>query len=550
MDRSMPYGPEITYDDTLKVWSGGERANYFAPHLSIGEIIFREMERHPKLIAQISATEKTVMTREEVRFNAMRVATYMRGLGLKQCDIVGLIARNTTHLVAVAYACFFNGMPFHSLNISYEQDTIEKLLSITRPRLIFCDGDEYERVLAATEHIKLDISIITMRNHPSGSLRIQDILTTPIEDNFRPACLEQGPDQTLAILCSSGTTGVPKAVTITNSQQVLLTFFRLTSNDVQYTHSTLDWISGLIIIISAGVFSTTSIIADNVFDPALLCRMIKEYKITFIFQCPSHMAMLANCPEFETSDLSSIRFYIYGGSNCSLKVQNRIRSRLSHDCLHFAYAVTELNSVGCTNLHFDEKPNSVGRPIKGISLKIIDEQGEALGPNETGQVCFLNGQNWSGYYGNPEETLIIRDSEKWLHTGDLGYMDEDGFLYIIARQKDMLKYHNIMYYPNEIETVISQMQNVAEVCVFGVWDAVNGDEAAASVVKRHGTNLVAQDVLDFVKEHIDAQYKQLNAGVIIVDDLKRSANGKTNRRATKAHFLEITNRRAFGGQSI
>ncbi|XP_034663551.1 luciferin 4-monooxygenase-like [Drosophila subobscura] len=540
----MPHKPQITFDDKLKVWSGGERSNYFASHLSIGEIIFREMERHPKLIAQISATEKTILTREEVRLNAMRVASYMRRLGLKQTDIVGLIARNTTHLVAVAYACFFNGMPFHSLNISYEQETIEKLFSITRPRLIFCDGDEYERVVAATETLKLDATIITMRNHPLSSLRIQDILTTPIEENFQPSHLEQGPDQTLAILCSSGTTGVPKAVTVTNSQQILLTFFRLTSNDVQYTHSTLDWISGLITIISAGVFSVTSIIADNVFDPAFVCRMIEEYKITFIFQCPSHMAMLANSPEFDEADLSSIRFYIYGGSNCSLKVQNRIRSRLSHDCLHFAYAVTELNSVGCTNLHFDEKPNSVGRPIRGISLKIINEQDEALGPNETGQVCFHNGQNWSGYYGNPEETRIIQDAQMWLHTGDLGYMDDDGFLYIIDRQKDMLKYHNIMYYPNEIETVISQMPNVAEVCVFGVWDEVNGDEAAASVVKRHGTNLHAQDVVDYVKDSTDAKYKQLNAGAIIVDDLKRSANGKTNRHATKAHFLEVTNRRA------
>ncbi|XP_002137773.2 luciferin 4-monooxygenase-like [Drosophila pseudoobscura] len=534
----MPLDPQITYDDMLKVWSGGERENYFAPHLSIGEIIFRELERHPKLIAQISATERTVMTREEVRFNAMRVATYMRGLGLKQCDIVGLIARNTTHLVAVAYACFFNGMPFHSLNISYEQDTIEKLLSITRPRLIFCDGDEYERVLAATEHIKLDTTIITMRNHPSGSLRIQDILTTPIEDNFRPARLEQGPDQTLAILCSSGTTGVPKAVTATNSHNCIFPGFLVTTDVVQYTHSTVDWFSGLSSIINAGVFSTTNVIADNDFDPAFMCRMVQEYKIGLVFQCPSHMAMLANCPEFEDADLSSIKHYIFGGSRCSLDVQNRVRSRLKGDMI-FSYSITELNSTGTLNLHFDEKPNSVGCPVAGNKIKIIDEEGVAQGPNKVGEVCLFNGQHWSGYYGNPEETLMIRDSQKWFHTGDLGYVDEDGFLFIDDRKKDMLKYHNIMYYPNEIETVISQMPNVAEVCVFGIWNAVNGDEAAASVVKRHGTNLVAQDVLDFVKEHIDAQYKQLNAGVIIVDDLKRSGNGKTNRRANKDHFLNV-----------
>ncbi|SPP84600.1 blast:Luciferin 4-monooxygenase [Drosophila guanche] len=472
----MPYKPQITFDDNSKVWSGGDRSIYFAPHLSIGEIIFREMERHPKLIAQISATEKTVLTRAEVRLNAIRVASYMRGLGLKQTDIVGLIARNTTHLVAVAYACFFNGMPFHSLNISYEQETIEKLFSITRPRLIFCDGDEYE-----TQHRRW-LWDFDLRLFSSRSL-------------------------------------VP-------------------SDTVQYTHSTLDWFSGLSSIINAGVFSTTNIVADNDFDPAFMCRMIQEYKIGLVFQCPSHMAMLANCPEFDDADLSSIEHYIFGGSRCSLDIQNRLRSRLKGELI-FSYSITELNSTGTLNPHFDEKPNSVGRPVPGNKMKIVNEQGVAVGPNEVGEVCLFNGQHWSGYYGDPEETRTIRDSERWFHTGDVGYVDEDGFLFIDDRKKDMLKYQNIMYYPSEIETVVSQMPNVAEVCVFGIWNAVNGDEAAASVVKRHGTHLQAQDVSDFVREHIGAKYKQLNAGVIIVDDLKRSGNGKTNRRANKEHFLNV-----------
>jgi len=149
----------------------------------------------------------------------MHVASFMRSEGLLQSDVVGIIARNTTHMSAVAYACFFNGIAFHSLNISYEQSTIEKLFKITKPRLIFCDGDEFEKVRAATA--QLNVKIITMRNHPLDSIRIDEILATPIEENFRPARLEQGNDQTLAILCSSGTTGIPKAVTITNSRQIL-----------------------------------------------------------------------------------------------------------------------------------------------------------------------------------------------------------------------------------------------------------------------------------------------------------------------------------------
>jgi len=143
------------------------------------------------------------------------VASYLRNLELQQSDIVGIIARNTTHISAVAYGCFFNGIAFHSLNVHFEQEWIENLLTMTKPKIIFCDGDEYEKVKAATEN--LNVKIVTMRNHKEGSINIEEVLNTPIEENFQPARLDQGNNQTLAILCSSGTSGAPKPVTVPNS---------------------------------------------------------------------------------------------------------------------------------------------------------------------------------------------------------------------------------------------------------------------------------------------------------------------------------------------
>ncbi|KAH8369096.1 hypothetical protein KR009_000831, partial [Drosophila setifemur] len=535
----MPYSPEISYDADLKIWSAGPVVHYFDPHLSIGQIIFHEMRRHPQLIAQISPTEKTVLTRGELLTNSMRVATFIRSQGLLQSDVVGIIARNTTHISAVAYACFFNGIAFHSLNTSYNGSTIEKLFKITHPRLIFCDGDEYEKVRSATSN--LGVKIITMRKHPSGSITIDKVLTTPIEENFQPAKLEQGNDQTLAILCSSGTTGTPKAVTISNSRQILTASHFLTTEDVQFTQSSLDWITGLKTTVTSGMFSTKRIISDTVFDPTYFMQLVEKYKITWIIQSPANMSMMVNSPTFESADLSSLRCYLFGGGRASVETQHLIRSRLSRDCLHFGYGFTELGGMASINFHFDEKPNSVGRLVSGVKLKIISELGEPLGPDEVGEVCINNGQYWAGYYKNPEETHLVRDAKLWFHTGDLGYVDDDGFLYIVERKKDMLKYQNIMYYPNEIESVISKMPDVVEVCAFGVWHEINGDEAAAAVVKRKGSTLTAQDVVDYVAKHVGAKYKELHGGAIIVEDLQRSPNGKTNRMANKAHFLEVKN---------
>ncbi|KAH8374862.1 hypothetical protein KR200_007803, partial [Drosophila serrata] len=533
----MPYSPVNFYDDDLKIWSGDPVEHYFDPHLSIGEIIFHEMRRHPKLIAQISATENTVLTRQELHNNSMKIASYMRSLGLLQSDVVGLIGRNTTHMTALAYACFFNGIAFHSLNISYDQSTIEKLFDITKPRLIFCDGDEFEKVRVATA--SLDVKIITMRNHSSDSISIDEVLTTPIEKMFQPARLEQGNDQNLAILCSSGTTGTPKAVTITNSHQILAANDQLITSDIQYSYSTLDWISGLLTTVTSGVFSTTRIIADNAFDPAFALRIIEEYKVTWLIQPPSCMAMMVNSPEFETSDLSSLRYFVFGGSRAAIEVQQAIRSRLSSDCLQFMYGFTELGAMATYNCHFDEKPNSVGRLVRGLEMKIVSEDGQSLGPGEMGEVWIKNNQHWAGYYGNQLESRNMRDSQGWYHSGDLGYLDQDGFLYIVDRKKDMLRCLETMYYPHDIECVISEMPDVADVCVFGVWDQINGDKAAAAVVKKLGSDLRAEDVVEYVRKRTDSKYKHLNAGAIIVDELKRSSNGKTNRMANKEHYLQV-----------
>ncbi|EDW96058.1 luciferin 4-monooxygenase [Drosophila yakuba] len=538
----MSYTPVNSYDNDQKIWSGEPVIKYFDPDLSIGEIIFHEMRRHPQLTAQISATEGTVLTRRELLANVMRVSSYMRSEGLLQSDIVGIIGRNTTHMLAVAYACFFNGIAFHSLNISYDRDTIEKIFKVTRPCIIFCDGDEFEKVRSATA--QLDVKIVTMRNHPLDSIKIDEVLTTPIERNFQPAKLERGNDQTLAILCSSGTTGTPKAVTITNSRHILAANYHLTTADIQYSHNTLDWITGLLTTITSGVFSTTRIIADNPFDPAFAMRIIEEYKVTWIIQPPSCMALMINCPDFETCDLSSLQCYLFGGSRAALEVQKAIRCRLSHDCLQFAYGFTELGAMATVNYHFDEKAGSVGRLVNGLKLKIINDEGVSLGPDEVGEVCIMNNQHWSGYYGNEVETRSMRDSLRWYHSGDLGYMDRDGFLYIVDRKKEMLKYQNIMYYPNDIENIISEMPQVAEVCVFGIWSDIFGDEAAAAVVKKTGCELEAEDVVDYVSYRTDSKYKQLNGGALIVEDLQRSANGKTNRMANKAHFLNVKSRRS------
>ncbi|XP_070136509.1 uncharacterized protein [Drosophila bipectinata] len=541
LSTEEPMTAENGYNPELKIWSGAPRKVMFNESLSIGEIIFETMSSNPEHVAQISVAEGTSLTYREVQQNAMRVASYLRSVGVGQKENVGLIGRQTTHMAAVAYGCFFNGSPIHCLHKSYELVTIEKLYGLTRPKVIFCDGDEYEKVKEATA--KLDVKVITMRNHKPGSIPIETILETQIENKFQPTHLELGSNHTLAILCSSGTTGTPKAVTISNSHLIIPYDVDIPSGSVQYAFSTMDWISGLILIIVAGIFSTTRIVAADEFDPGFVCHLIEKYKVNFFFASSPDAAKLCNSKEFETADLSSLEHFFYGGAHCSSDVQERIRHRIGRNILHFCYAMTELNANASYNFDYDGKPKSVGRLSAGIKVKLRDKNGNLCGPNKVGEICLLNGQHWSGYYGNPVESATVKDADHWFHSGDLGYLDEDGYLFVIDRIKDMLKYENHMFYPNEIEEVIAEIPDVVEACVFGIIRAEVGEEAAASVVIREESTLKAQDVLDFVEKRIQAKYKQLYGGVLIVEDLMRCGNGKTNRRATKAHFLKVTNTR-------
>lgn len=289
-------------------------------------------------------------------------------------------------------------------------------------------------------------------------------------------------------------------------------------------------------VISAGVFSTKRIVSDEPFNPRDALRIIDHYQVTWVFQSPGQVAAIVNCPEFEKANMRSLRHYFYGGGRCTLEVQNRLRSKLDRDCMNFVYGLSETGSLISLNWLYVDKPNSVGRPSSGFEVKIINEQGENLGPNEQGEVCINLGFRWPGYYGNPEATEQVY-KDQFIHTGDLRYLDDDGFLFIVERKKDLLKYQSNKYYPHELEELISRILGVIEVCAFGVWNVENGDEAAAIVARRPDVHLSEEDVVNYVAKHSHAEFLRLHSGCLIVDDLKRSPNGKTNRVANKEHYI-------------
>ncbi|KAH8347945.1 hypothetical protein KR084_002454, partial [Drosophila pseudotakahashii] len=522
-----------TYNEKDNVWSGAKRNSMYNYDTSVGKIIFNNMKNWPKNVCQICDVDGVTVTFEEGLTWAIRIAQYLKKRGLNQKDVIGIAAKNSTYVMPLGVACLMNGTPFHSVNPVLDDGTLTHVFSITKPTLIFCDGHEYDKVHKAT--VGWHPEILTLTEHVEGVQGIETLLDpTTTEKFYQPEVLKEGGDQTVAILCSSGTTGLPKAVCISNSILIQDSML-ITSQSVIYVGSCLDWITGLWAFVFSTVFGCTRIISNKAFTPEYFVGLVKKYKINYAVLPPRHLSALITCPDAKPEALAPITHLNYGGGSISLATLQRSQELCKTAMFNSGYGMTEVGAItiniGISNV------SSAGRPVPGIKIRIVDEDGKSMGYNQVGEIYVHTGQAWNGYYGNPVETRRMQDFEGWFHTGDLGYFDEQNFLYIVDRKKEILKYQGLHYWPTEIESVISELSQVQDVCVVGIYDEREGDAAGALVVRSKGATISGKEIVDHVAKRLPATQKQLRAGVQFTDKLPANVNGKTMRKTARDVFV-------------
>ncbi|XP_002016546.2 4-coumarate--CoA ligase 1 [Drosophila persimilis] len=526
-------GIPTTYDEKERIWSGTKRSPLYHYDTSIGKIIFNTMRIWPKNVWQINDIDGVTVTFEQGLTWAIRIAQYFKKRALSNKDVIGIVAKNCTYLMPLGVACLMNGTPFHSVNPDQDEATVTHVFSITNPSLIFCDGNVYDKVRAATAGWQPEIYTIT--DPVEGVHKIEDLLDpTTTEAGYQPEPLKEGGGQTMAILCSSGTTGLPKAVCISNN--VLMQDNPLINSELSMLSSSgLDWVTGVVTFIYSTAFGATRIITSKPFTPEYFVQLVKKYKIDCAVLPPRHLSALISYPDATPEDLAPLKNVHYVGGAVSMATLQRTQELCKNAMLTSGYGLTETfiitSSIGISNIA------SVGKPVAGVRMRIVDEDGKNLTYNEVGEIYVDRGQTWNGYFGNPEATLQMQDVEGWFHTGDLGYFDEQNFLYIVDRKKEILKYQGLHYWPTEIESVISELPQVQDVCVIGVYDEREGDAAGALVVKAKGAVVTAKDISDHVAKRLPALQKQLHAGVQFTHKLPANVNGKTLRKTSRELFI-------------
>jgi long-chain acyl-CoA synthetase len=266
------------------------------------------------------------------------------------------------------------------------------------------------------------------------------------------------------------------------------------------------------------------------FDPEAFCRNIQEYGVVATTLVPTMAALLLNHPAIESYDLSTLEQVAFGAAPAPVELIRQFEEKTGAS-VRMVYGLTEAAPiVTADRISSPRKDGSCGFAIPGVEIAIMDPDDAPLKAGELGEICVRGPNVMAGYHRLPEETArTVRDG--WLHTGDVGYLDEDGYLFIVDRLKDLIIRGGLNVYPHDVEEVLAKHPGVAEAAVVGIPDATYGEEVEAFVVRRIGTGSTEDELMDFCREHL-AKYKSPRR-VTFMPDLPRNQVGKVLKRVLR-----------------
>lgn len=257
------------------------------------------------------------------------------------------------------------------------------------------------------------------------------------------------------------------------------------------------WLTGFLILLVGTITGATRVVTKQTFSPELLSHLIEEYKITFLLNAPHQVTLTLKHETFKKTNFSSVKYWMVGGSKAPSSTVIEVNKYLTNGGIYNIYGMSEVAGAISTELLESRKTDSVGQLMYSMTAKIVDEFGERCGTGIDGEVCLKSNYKFLGYYGNEKATKELFDDEGFMMTGDIGHFDEGGFLCLVDRKKDLLKYQNFQISPSEIESFLLNLPQVKSACVIGIPDNVAGDLPAAAIV-RNSDSISKKEIFDAV----------------------------------------------------
>ena len=486
---------------------------------------------------------------------ANQVAAGLIALGFNPGERIGIWSPNNIEWVITQFATAKAGLVLVNVNPAYRIGELEYALNkveckglIIAERFKTSDyvaminklapelGDSKPGELRAAKLPHLKTVICISENTPPGMHRFSDIAEFggPTQHQTLEHLKSQlQPDDAINIQFTSGTTGMPKGATLTHFNIINNGYFvgramKLNEADKLCIPVPLYHCFGMVMgVLTCVTTGATMVFPDEAFEPLSVLTTVSEEQCTALHGVPTMFIAELDHPDFASFNFAHLRTGIMAGAPCPIEVMKRVFKDMNMAQVTIAYGMTETSPVSFqsgTDDPIEKRVSTVGRIHPHVEVKIIDDEGRAVARGEKGELCTRGYSVMLGYWNDEEKTRESIDAGGWMHTGDLATMDDEGYVNIVGRVKDMIIRGGENVYPREIEEYLFRHPKIQEAAVFGVPDEKFGEQVAAWITVRDGETLAEEEVRSYCKEQI-AHYK-VPAYIKFVDEFPMTVTGK------------------------
>lgn len=522
------------------------------PSITIPEKIFGDIDKWPEHLALECCMSGRQYTYSQLEEFSKRVAAGFLKAGLKPGQVVSFVLPNIPEFMIALLGALRAGLIVSTINPIYGPEEISYQLSNSDSALVLTFMLKVDEVKAAVAKIQGPKPLISIIHQPSDELpentkSFMELLMVEDEDVDQVDRIKVNPDDCALLLYSSGTTGLPKGVRLTHRNVVsnisqiehpaICPKLETTSDFQDVTACVLPFfhVYGLVVGGLCYLSGGGKLLTLPRFEPEMFLKALKEGKTTLTHVVPPLVQFLANHPSVTKSHLETLRYAINGAAAVALTDANKLQEKKPDLRIISGYGLTESSPVITGSKKDSTEIASVGVIVSNTQVKLVDsETGQIVSPDKPGEICAKGPQVMSGYHKNKEATdqTII---DGWLHTGDVGYFDKAGQLFIVDRIKELIKVKGFQVAPLEIEEILREHPGVEDCGVVGKPDSRFGEVPVAFVVATSKKPSV-KDLQDFVASKV-AEYKQISE-VVFIESIPKNLTGKILRRKLKEMLVD------------
>ena len=468
------------------------------------------------------------ITYEDLEEQSSQYANGFNDLGLQPGDRVSVQVDKSPEVIFIYLACLRANLIFHPLNTAYKEGELSFFLDDADPSVFICEKEIYNKI-SSLDVPKKPKNIFTLELDEGTSIQ-------HIKKEGEHKIIDCSKEQTAALLYSSGTTGKPKGIMLTHGNigsnaHALKEAWNFTQADCLLHALPIYHVHGLFVALGCVFLSGSRILWMNAFNVDEVLKVIT--KCSVMMGVPTYYTRLLSSPNLDRDTVANMRVFISGSAPLLEDTFIEFHSKTGHYILE-RYGMTETNIISSNPIKGKRKPGTVGKPLEGQDIKIVDNNFNYLNITEIGNIQVRGPNVFKGYWNLPQKTKEDFTSDNFFNTGDKGFLDTDGYLTIVGRSKDMIISGGLNVYPKEIESLIDDLEGVGESAVIGLKDDDLGEKVVAIVVREEKSEINEDDLIRALKSNI-AGFK-VPKKIFFVEELPRNTMGKVQKNVLRDNY--------------